>query len=72
MDKQDEQAQTYFSRLITEHEGAPQVPNGMLMLGKSFRRTKMTSEAKQILEELVKRFPKATQVAEAQKLIAEL
>jgi TolA-binding protein len=72
MDKKDELAQVYFSRLITEHAQAGQVRNGMLFLGKSFQRSGMKTEARQILEELVRQFPDANQVAEARKILSSL
>jgi TolA-binding protein len=72
MDKQDDKAQVYFSRLLTEHADSPQVRNGMLFLGKSFHRAKQSNEAKQVLQELIKRFPDANQVKEAKTLLAKL
>jgi TolA-binding protein len=72
MEKQDDKAQVYFSRLLTEHADAPQVRNGMLFLGKSFHRARQTNEARQILEELIKRYPDANQVKEARTLLASL
>lgn len=72
MDKEDEKAQVYFSKLITEHPDASQVRNGMLFLGKSFSRANQKAEARAILEELIKRFPDANQVPEARKVLARL
>lgn len=72
IEKQDDKAQVYFSKLLTEHADSPQARNGMLFLGKSFHRSKQTNEAKQILEELIKRFPDANQVKEAKALLAKI
>lgn len=72
MDTNDQQAQVYFSRLITEHPDAPQVRNGMLFLGKSFKRSGQRTEARQILEELIRQYPDANQVSEARKALAGL
>lgn len=72
MDKKNEDALVYFSKLFTEFSGSGYNKNGLLFLGKTFQRMGRKEEAKQTLEELVRRFPKAKQVNEAKKILKKL
>lgn len=72
IEKNNEQALVYFSRLFTEFPKSDYNKNGLLFLAKTFNRLGKTAEAKQTLEELVKRFPDAKQIKEAKKLLSNL
>ncbi|TNF03107.1 MAG: tetratricopeptide repeat protein [Deltaproteobacteria bacterium] len=72
MDKKNDDALIYFSKLFTEFSSSGYNKNGLLFLGKTFNRMGRKEEAKQTLEELVKRFPKSKQVDEAKKLLQKL
>jgi TolA-binding protein len=72
INKKDKDALSYFSLLFTEHPKAPYNKNGLLFLGKTFLRLGKGEEAKQTLNELITRFPKAKQVKEAKKLIKKI
>jgi len=72
MDKKNEDALVYFSKLFTEFSSSGYNKNGLLFLGKTFDRMGRKEEAKQTLEELVRRFPKAKQVTEAKKILKKL
>lgn len=72
MDKKNDDALVYFSKLFTEFSGSGYNKNGLLFLGKTFQRMGRKEEAKQTLEELVRRFPKAKQVNEAKKILKKL
>ncbi len=72
MDKKNDDALIYFSKLFTEFSSSGYNKNGLLFLGKTFNRMGRKDEAKQTLEELVKRFPDSKQVTEAKKLLQKL
>ena len=72
MDKNWGQAQGYFGQLITEFPDASQVRNGLLFIAKSFKEDKKSEEAKQMCQELIRRFPKSKQAGEAKKLLSSL
>lgn len=72
MDKRWSDAQGYFGKLLTQHPEASQVRNGLLFIAKSFAGDNKNAEAKQMLQELIRRFPKARQVPEAKKMLKNL
>jgi len=69
MEKDNGAALTYFSTLFTEMPKSGYNKNGLLFLGKTFKRLGQTEEMKQTLNELITRWPKARQVSEAKKLL---
>lgn len=72
MDKNWGQSQGYFGQLITEFPDAAQVTNGLLFIARSFQQEKKIEEAKQMCQELIRRFPKSKQADEAKKLLSSL
>ncbi|TDJ04399.1 MAG: tetratricopeptide repeat protein [Deltaproteobacteria bacterium] len=69
MDRKYSDAVTLFSRLYTQYPSSPYTPRGLLFLGKSFKRINRKDEAKQVLQELVKKYPKSKYKKEAKKLL---
>lgn len=69
INKKNTDALTYFSKLYTEMPKSGYNKNGLLFLGKTFKRLGQTEEMKQTLNELIKNWPKAKQVKEAKKLL---
>ena len=72
MDKADDKALVYFSRLFTQYPKSPYIKNGLLFLGKTFQRSGQTSDAKETFSQLVKQFPKTKQSNQAQKILEKL
>lgn len=72
MDKKDKEATIYFSKLFAEFSSSGYNKNGLLFLARSFKRMGKKEEAKQTLEELVKRFPGAKQATQAKKLLDKI
>jgi len=72
MDKQNDKALAYFSRLFTEFPKTGYNKNGLMFLAKTLQRMKKNEEAKQALNELIAKFPKAKQVSQAKKMLKEL
>lgn len=72
MDKENDKALAYFSRLFSEYPKTGYNKNGLLFLAKTFKRMNKNAEAKQTLEELISRFPKAKQVKQAEKMLKTL
>ena len=72
MDKQDEKALVYFSKLFTQYPKSPYIRNGLLFLGKTFKRSGQVEEAKETFNQLVSQFPKTRQAKEASKLLKAL
>lgn len=72
MDKENDKALAYFSRLFTEFPKTGYNKNGLLYLARTFKRLNKKEEAKQTLQELLNRFPKAKQAKEAQKMLSSL
>ncbi|MCF8060429.1 MAG: tetratricopeptide repeat protein [Bacteriovoracaceae bacterium] len=70
--KDDEKALTYFTRLFTEFPKTGYNKNGLLVMAKTFVRLKKNEEAKQVLTELISRFPKAKQIEQARKMLSSL
>ena len=69
MDGKYSDAVTLFSRLYTKYPKSPYTPRGLLFLGKSFNKINRGAEAKQVLQELVKNYPKSKYNKEAKKLL---
>lgn len=72
MDKENDKALAYFSRLFTEAPKSGYNKNGLLYLAKTFKRLNKKEEAKQTLQELLNRFPKARQVKKAKEMLSSL
>jgi len=72
MDKENDKALAYFSRLFTEFPKTGYNKNGLMYLAKTLKRMNKKEEAKQALNELISRFPKARQVAQAKKMLQQL
>lgn len=72
MDKENDKALAYFSRLFSEFPKTGYNKNGLLFLAKTFKRLNKKEEAKQTLQELISRFPKAKQVSSAKKMLTSL
>ncbi len=72
MNKDDNSASAYFGKLFTEFPKSSYNANGLLYLAKSFKRMGQKDQAKQILDELIKRFPKSKRVKEAKALLKKL
>ncbi|MBT3235867.1 MAG: tetratricopeptide repeat protein [Bdellovibrionales bacterium] len=72
MDKEYKKASVYFSRLFTNFPKAPYNPNGLLYLGKSFYKNGDATGALETFKEMVKRYPKAKQVKDAQKIMNKI
>ncbi|WP_127718182.1 tol-pal system YbgF family protein [Halobacteriovorax sp. HLS] len=70
--KDDKAAVVYFSKLFTEFPKSNYNANGMLFLSKSLVRMKQNDQAKQTLEELIKRFPKSKKVKDAKAMLKKL
>jgi TolA-binding protein len=69
MDGKYSDAVTLFSRLYTKYPKSPYTPRGLLYLGKSFKKINRKAEAKQVLQELVKNYPKSKYNKEAKRLL---
>ncbi len=67
--KDNNAALTYFSKLFTEMPKSGYNKNGLLFLAKTFKRLNQSEEMKQTLNELITRWPKAKQSSEAKKLL---
>ena len=72
MNKDDNSAMAYFGKLFTESPKSSYNANGMLYLSKSLNRMGQKEQAKQTLEELIKRFPKSKRVKEAKAQLKKL
>lgn len=72
MDKENDKALAYFSRLFTEFPKTGYNKNGLMFLAKTLKRMNKNEEAKQALNELIARFPKAKQVPQAKKMLQQL
>lgn len=72
MDKENEKALAYFSRLFTEAPKSGYNKNGLLFLARTFKRLNKKEEAKQTLQELLNRFPNAKQVKKAKEMLSSL
>ena len=72
MDKENDKALAYFSRLFTEFPKTGYNKNGLMFLAKTLQRMNKNEEAKQALNELISRFPKAKQVAQAKEMLKKL
>jgi TolA-binding protein len=66
--KNYEGAKVYFSKLFSENPDSSFAPATLLNLGKTFRQLKSKEEANMTFDELISRFPKSKEAAEASKL----
>lgn len=66
--KNFESAKVYFSKLFSESPGSYYAPAALLNLGKTFTALKSKDEANMTYDELISRFPKSKEAAEAAKL----
>lgn len=72
INKNNNDATVFFSKLFTEFPKSNYNANGLLYLSKTLQRLKQNEQAKQTLQELIKRFPKSKKVKEAKSLLAKL
>lgn len=72
MDKEDDKALVYFSKLFTQYPKSAYIRNGLLFLGKTFQRSGQTAEAKETFNQLISEFPKTRQGLEAKKILKTL
>jgi TolA-binding protein len=66
--KNYEAAKVYFSKVFSESPESTFAPAALLNLGKSFTQLKSKEEASMTYDELISRFPKSKEAAEASKL----
>jgi TolA-binding protein len=66
--KNYEGAKVYFSKLFSENPDSSYAPETLLNLGKTFKQLKSKEEANMTFDELISRFPKSKEAAEASKL----
>jgi TolA-binding protein len=71
-EKKFSDAVTLFSRLYTEYPSSSHNPSGLLYLGRSFLKLKKNEEGKQVLEELVEKFPNNSNAQKAQDILKSL
>ncbi len=72
INKNNNDATVFFSKLFTEFPKSNYNANGLLYLSKTLKRLNQSEQAKQTLEELIKRFPNSKKVKEAKSLLAKL
>lgn len=70
--KRDQDALTYFSRLFTEYPKSVYNANGLIHMAKTFDRLGQKEQAKQTLNEMISRFPKHRRVKIAQDLLKKI
>lgn len=66
--KKYESAKVHFSKVFSDNPASSFAPASLLYLGKSFDQLKSKEEAKMTYDELISRFPKSKEAAEANKL----
>ena len=67
-DKNYDAAKVHFSKVFSDNPNSSFAPASLLNLGKSFAATKSKEEANMTFDELISRFPKSKEAAEAAKL----
>lgn len=72
MNKNNKKALIYFSQLFTKYPKSGYNKNGLFFLAKTFERLGQKDEAKQTLNELIAKWPKAKQVKKAKALLGKL
>ncbi len=72
LNKNEQTAIVYFSKLISEHKSSNYHPNALLVMAKSFIKTKNENAAKGALQTLIKNYPKSDKVKEAEELLKKL
>ena len=70
--KQNDEAMVYFSKLFTEFPRSNYNANGLVHLAKTFQRLGKNNQAKQTLNEMIKRFPKSKHAKAANDLLKKL
>ena len=70
--KKNQDAITYFSKLFTEFPKSTYNINGLMQLSYTFIRLKQKNRAKQTLNEIIKRFPKSKKIKKVKKLLKSL
>lgn len=70
--KKYEEAKVYFSKLFSDNPKSSFAPATLLNLAKTFDKLKSKDEAGMTLDELISRYPKSKEAAEAAKLKASL
>jgi TolA-binding protein len=71
-EKQFPNAAAEFQRLLQSYPRAPEVPDAMWQLSLAFIQLHFCADARSLLVDLVKRFPKSSPAAEAQKEVKAL
>ncbi len=72
MQKRDQDALTYFSKLFTEQPNSLYNANGLIHLAKTFDRLGQKDQAKETLKEMLNRFPKHHRAKIAEDLLKKL
>ncbi len=72
MDKKDDEALVYFSKLYANHPKSDFTPNGLLYMSKVLSRQGKKEEAKSALNELIKTYPGHKKAKEASELIKKM
>ncbi len=72
MQKRNDDALTYFSKLFTEQPNSLYNANGLIHLAKTFNRMGQKDQAKETLKEMLKKFPKHHRVKIAKDLLSKL
>lgn len=70
--KNYDEAQVYFSKLISENSESAYAPSALLNLARTFNQLKKKDEALQSVELLLEKFPKSKEATEGTKLKAKL
>jgi TolA-binding protein len=72
MDKKDDEALVYFSKLYSNHPKSDFTPNGLIYMSKTLNRQGKKEEAKAALNEVIKTFPGHKKAKEASDLIKKI
>jgi len=70
--KEYKEAEIYFSKLFTQYPKVGYNSNGLLYLGRTFKKLKKLDAAKQTWKILIKKYPKSTRAKQAKKLLRGL
>ncbi len=68
-EKQYSDAVTLFSRLYTQFPGSSHNPSALLYLGRSFLKLKKDDEGKQVLQELIEKYPNTSHSQKANEIL---
>lgn len=72
INNKNQDALVYFSKLFTEDPSSTYNANGLLFLAKTFVRLDQKDQAKQSLQQMIKKFPKHKKAKEAEGLLKDL